>query len=368
MRRRIVSTIIPFTLVLAGFIALALTSIGSARERPQCFGKSATQVGTDHADTIVAKPGAVVVARGGNDTIKVATGDHSGHVICGGAGDDYVKAIGGDDTVVGGPGNDELHSGNGDDLAVGDNANPRGNESGATGRDFVGGANGRDFIVGDNYATGDARGGSSEKNLTAGAGRDVVIGDSASVGGGDATGGAGDTHLAGASDDDLVVGDSYTVSGVASGGGDDHVDGGPGQDLQVGDNYTKTGTASGGGRDAVQGADGGDAAATCHPANSCADVFYGDNYRAACAKSRSVADNAKADVILCENEFTHGGKPDQLTSDQGNDFLNGGLPNPDPGAGSGTTVDRCDAGPALDTATSCKPIKRGFERGLPFPL
>lgn len=366
MRPRTVTRIVPFPLVLVGLVALALASIGSARARPECFGRTATQVGTNHGDTIVAKPHSVVVAKGGNDTIKVATGDHSGHVVCGGSGDDNIKLLGGADKVFGDSGNDKIQAGNGDDLAVGDNANPNGDESGGTGRDFVGGANGRDFIVGDNYAKANARGGNPEKNLTGGAGRDVIIGDSASLTG-NATGGANDPHLAGANDDDLVVGDSYTVDGIASGGGNDHVEGGPGQDLQVGDNYTKRGTAAGAGKDAVQGADGGDFDLTCHPANSCADVFYGDNYRAACADNPSVDANKKPAAILCENEMTIGGRPDQLTSDQGNDFLNGGLPHPDDIPGSGETVDRCDAGSGTDTATSCKPIKRGFEHTLPFP-
>lgn len=358
--------IVPFALVLAGLIALALTSIGSARARPKCFGKSADQVGTSHGDTIVAKPHAVVYAGGGNDTVKVANGDHSGHVVCGGPGDDNIKLLGGDDKASGGPGNDKIQAGNGDDLAVGDNANPNGAESGGTGKDYVGGSSGKDFLVGDNYASGNASGASPEQNVTGGAGPDTVVGDSVSIGG-NASGGADDPHLAGANDNDLVVGDSLALVGVATGGGNDHVEGGPGQDLQVGDNYTRTGTASGAGKDAVQGADGGDFDIICKPANSCADVFYGDNYRAACANSRSVADNAKVSVIECENRNTTGGKPDTLTPDQGDDFMNGGLPDPDNGAGTGTTVDRCAGGKGHDIATSCKPIKDGFEETLKFP-
>ena len=161
-----------------------------------------------------------------------------------------------------------------------------------------------------------------------------------------------------------MIGDSYTKSGVATGGGDDDNNSGPGADLAVGDSYTVSGTAIGSGMDVLHAADGGDLNATCHPANSCADVFYGDNYRRACAANRSVDANARVGVIRCENQDTGGGGPDLLTPDQGDDFMNGGFPDPD---GAGTNVDRCSGGTGFDTATNCKGIQGGFENELPFP-
>ena len=55
---------------------------------------------------------------------------------------------------------------------------------------------------------------------------------------------------------------------------------------------------------------------------------------------------------------------DPLTPDQGDDFMNGGFPDPD---GAGTNVDRCSGGTGFDTATNCKGIQGGFENELPFP-
>ncbi|TMK75079.1 MAG: hypothetical protein E6G49_02265 [Actinobacteria bacterium] len=69
-------------------------------------------------------------------------------------------------------------------------------------------------------------------------------------------------------------------------------------------------------------------------------------------------------MIRCENQDTGGGGPDLLTPDQGDDFMNGGFPDPD---GAGTNVDRCSGGTGFDTATNCKGIQGGFENELPFP-
>lgn len=363
-------TVIPFTLVLAGLLALALTSIGSARARPKCFGQTATIVGNNGPNNISGTGGKdVIYAGGGNDTIKTPSGpkNQGKDIICGGPGNDGIVGNGDSEKLIGGPGNDLIKSGNGQNLVVGDNANPSGGESGGTGKDDLIGGRAADFIVGDNYASGNATGGASDKNFRAGAGPDVVIGDSASVGAGNATGGGND-RMGGADGNDLVIGDSYTVSGVASGGGSDDNNSGPGSDLAVGDSYTKTGTATtGGGRaiDELHAADGGDFGTKCKPnATACPDVFYGDNYRQACADNQSVDANARVDVIRCENANTHGGGPDLLTPDRGADFMNGGLPDPD---GAGTNVDRCSGGDGFDTATSCKGIQGGFEKELPFP-
>lgn len=367
VRPRIGIRIIPFALVLAGLIALGVTSIGSARARPKCFGKTATIVGNNSANTIsgTAKND-VIYAGGGNDTIKTPSGpkNQGRDIICGGPGNDDIYGNGDSEKLIGGPGDDFIKSGNGRNLIVGDNANPSGSESGGTGKDDLVGGRGADFMVGDNYASGNATGGASDKNFRAGAGADVVIGDSASVGTGNATGGGND-RMGGADGNDLVIGDSYTKSGIAKGGGNDDNNSGPGDDLAVGDSYTVSGTAIGSGKDVLHAADGGDFGTKCKPnATACPDVFYGDNYRQACAANRSVDANARVDVIRCENQYTTGGAPDLLTPDRGDDFMNGGLPDPDPG---GTNVDRCSGGDGTDTATSCHGIQGGFEKELPFP-
>lgn len=360
---------IPFVLVLVGLIALVVTSIGSARSRPKCFGQRATIVGTngpDHIQGTAHKD--VIYARGGNDTIKTPSGpkNQGNDVICGGPGNDEIVGNGDSEKLIGGPGNDKIKSGNGSNVVVGDNANPKGNETGPVGRDDLTGGRGADFMVGDNYAAGNATGGADDINTKAGAGPDTVVGDSASVGAGNASGG-GDDRMGGADGNDTVIGDSYAKTGNAVGGGNDDNNSGPGQDLAVGDSYTKSGhTGVGGGRaiDELHAADGGDFDATCHPANSCSDVFYGDGYRAACAQSRSVADNAQISVIRCESQFNAGGGPDLLNTDQGVDFMNGGLPDPD---GQGTNVDRCAGGKEKDIVTRCKVIQDTTFRVIPFP-
>jgi hypothetical protein len=368
--RRHARRVIPFVLVLVGLIALAVTSIGSARARPKCFGETATIVGTNGPNNISGTAhNDVIYAGGGNDTIKTPSGpkNQGRDIICGGPGNDEIVGNGDSEKLIGGPGNDFIKSGNGANLVIGDNANPSGNEGGSSGRDDLVGGGGADFIVEDNYAKGgNATNASPDDNIRAGAGGDVVIGDNASLGG-NATGGAND-RMGGASGNDLVIGDSYTTTGAAIGGGDDDNNSGPGQDLAVGDSYTKTGTAGTGGGSAVDelhAADGGDFDKTCHPANSCADVFFGDNYRAACAANRSVDANARVDVIRCVNQNTNGGGPEfNMNPDQGDDFMDGGLPDPDPG---GTDGDRCSGGKGFDIATSCHGIQGGYEKELPFP-
>jgi hypothetical protein len=128
------------------------------------------------------------------------------------------------------------------------------------------------------------------------------------------------------------------------------VNGGPGTDLQVGDSYTSDGTAVGGGADEVHGADGGDAGAQCAPGR-CDDLFYGDDYAASCG----------ARWVSCP--ATSGGGVDLLTSDQGNDFLNGGSPNDPELRGRG---DKCSGGSSQDTATRCEYVYSDVEVVLPF--
>lgn len=334
---------------LAAVIAVAaLAASPAAASGATCFGKAATQVGSNGGTTMVAKPHAVLVARGGNDVIRVARGDKTKHFICGGDGNDAIRGGNGSDVLIGEADDDTIYGKHGDDVMIGDNANPLGDEDGPTANDYMVGGFGGDHMVGDNYASGEVTGAAQDERLVGNNGGDTLIGDSESTGG-DATGGAPD-HLEGASGEDRVVGDSAAPVGTAQGGGDDEVNGGPGKDLQVGDSYTVSGMAVGGGDDALHGADGGDADATCG-AGECDDNFYGDDYAASCG----------AQWVSCAD--TSGGGVDLLTTDQGDDFLNGGSPNDPELRGSG---DKCAGGSGLDRATRCEYVRSDVEVVVPF--
>ena len=330
-------------------VGLALAASGTTASPPTCFGKPATQLGSDHSGKLLVKPHAVVVTRGGNDRIIVKRGDQTHHYICAGPGDDTIMDRNGSDVLVGGPGDDAIYGKHGADTIIGDSANPNGDETDGTGNDYLVGGTNRDLMVGDNYGSGEVSGGNPDRRLVGNDGNDTLVGDSFSTDG-DATGSAGD-HLEGASGDDRVIGDDFAPGGTAKGGGDDEVNGGPGADLQVGDSYTQTGRAIGGGNDDLHGADGGDAGAKCKR-GKCDDAFYGDDYAGSCGKR----------FVSCGG--TSGGGRDLLTSDQGNDFLNGGSPdNPDL-RGHG---DKCAGGSGHDTATRCEYVYNDVESVLRSP-
>ncbi len=352
---------------MAALIALVVASSGSARARGSCYGKPATITGTNgsnHIRLTVNKD--IVDAKGGNDTIKASSTrtNHGKDIICGGSGNDKITGNNENNILIGGPGNDAIQGAPGNDLVIGDNANPKGSESGATGIDDVNGTGGSDFVVGDNYASGNASGASPDKNVVGQDASDKVIGDDVSLNG-NANGGK-DDHLAGADGNDLIVGDSFAPKGKASGSGDDEVNAGPGDDVEVGDNYTVNGSASGGGKDKLAGPDGGDAGSICKANDPCDDTFYGDNYVASCAPS-SKPDAQKAhSVIKCVDERGPGGAADKLTPDQGDDFMNGGPPDPSSGD-ERDDPDTCAGGSGNDTATRCHRIQTGAEHFIAYP-
>jgi Ca2+-binding RTX toxin-like protein len=350
-------------LLLVGLIVMASAGLGGAQERPTCFGKPATIVRGDGSSHISGTGrDDVIVAGAGNDVIE-ATGQGNNHgrdLICAGKGKDQIVGNAEAEKISGGPGNDRINGGHGNDLIVGDNFGA----TGPTGRDHIEGGFDRDFIVGDNMARGDVSGQAPDW-IGGNAGGDKIVGDSASLTG-DATGGASD-HVAGATGDDVVIGDSYALHGIARGSGDDShtkankkgdVDGGPGKDLLVGDDYTGSGTAIGSGNDSIHSADGGDAGAACH-GHECDDVQYGDSFAASCGRGHSIK------TILCQARETSGGGFDLLTTDQGSDFMNGGLPNnPD---SSGKRRDRCNGGSGRDFAVQCEFIYRNVEVRIHLP-
>jgi Ca2+-binding RTX toxin-like protein len=353
------------TVLLSGLLVLGAVSSGTARSRPTCFGKPATIVGGNGSNKISGTPyDDVIVARGGNDVIEAqGRANHGRDLICGGEGKDEIEGSGDAEKISGGPGNDRINGGHGNDLIVGDNYGAV-TDSGGTGRDHIEGGFDRDFIVGDNLARGDASGQSPDW-IGGNAGGDKIVGDSASLRG-DATGGASD-HVAGATGDDIVIGDSYAAHGTARGSGDDShttannkasVDGGPGEDLLVGDDYTVNGTTIGGGKDAIHSADGGDAGAKCH-GHECDDVQYGDSYAASCGRGHDIK------TIHCQDAATSGGGFDLLTSDQGSDFMNGGLPNNLDVRGK--RRDRCNGGSGHDVSVHCEYNYRNVEKRIQLP-
>jgi len=296
-------------------VAAADPTAWGAGSRPRCAGVQASQV--SRKSHIVAKPHAVVVARGARDhKITVAQGDHTGHVICGGAGDDAIEGGVGGDILVGGPGNDRIDGRRGPDLIVGDNYKADGDAIGQTGRDArLYGGRGNEVIIGDNLASGDATGGKPDR-LGGNVGSETIVGDSAVTGSGTASGGA-DDWLAGMQGDDLVIGDSFSRDGNATGGGDDELNHALDSVIMIGDSATLTGTASGGGHDDLHGSTGGD---FHQPCNGCDNRLYGDSYALTTDGSDSGAGN------------------DLLTSGLGDQtYLDGQGSDPD-GGGRGKTL------------------------------
>src|SRR5690242_3566135 len=93
----LVRHLVPAVIATAG-LAAPLAVAPTAHAPPTCAGLRATIVGKDKANSITGTPRrGVVVARGGNDTIRGLGGND---VICGGDGAD---------TILGGEGNDRLY-------------------------------------------------------------------------------------------------------------------------------------------------------------------------------------------------------------------------------------------------------------------
>jgi hypothetical protein len=239
---------------------------------------------------IVAKPRAVVVARGKRrHKITVAPGDDTRHIICGGSGKDVIEGGRGDDILVGGPGKDRIDGGRGSDLVVGDIYNRGGNAIGKAASDTLYGGKGNEVIVGDNLASGDATGGKRDQ-IGGNIGGETIVGDSAVTGRGTAKGGA-DDWAAAMQGDDLVIGDSFSPRGKAIGGGDDILDHALESVLMIGDSATLTGTAIGGGHDRMHGSTGGDFHKRCR---RCNNRMYGDSY----ALTRKGADRGRGNDLL----------------------------------------------------------------------
>lgn len=120
-----------------GVLAVATAGVppSMAAERPLCFGRTATVVGTSESDVIRGTPGDdVILARGGADVVR---GRGGSDFVCGGPGDDRLAGGEGDDGFFGGQGDDRLSGGAGSDSFPGE-----------TGDEVVSGGPGSDFAVG----------------------------------------------------------------------------------------------------------------------------------------------------------------------------------------------------------------------------
>ena len=189
-------------LVLAIIRVLIPTDIALAA--PSCFGKQATQVGTEDHDRIHGTPRTdVIVGLDGNDTILGVNGND---YLCGGPGDDYISGDVGVDRIAGNEGEDRLSGGGNDDVITGGDEN-----------DYLDGNAGSDQMTGD----------AGHDSLDGQAGDDVLNGK---PGNDRMSGGEGADRLSGDEGDDDLRGDLEDYSKEPPERWNDDMDGGAGND------------------------------------------------------------------------------------------------------------------------------------------
>lgn len=149
------------------------------------------------------------------------TGNALANAMTGGAGDDRLSGLDGNDVLDGGAGHDTLLGGNGVDV--------------------LNGGKGQDVLIG----------GWQADTLAGGADNDVLTGDVEWVNGK----GANDA-LDGGDGDDRLMGDAATLFGSGK-GGNDQLEGGAGDDVLFGDAVTMKDKATGG-ADVLSGGEGDD--------------------------------------------------------------------------------------------------------------
>jgi Ca2+-binding RTX toxin-like protein len=157
--------------------------------------------GSQADDFMSARSGSDWVLNGhdGNDVLKFK-GDASGTLI-GGAGNDKLVGLEGNDLLMGGAGNDAIFGNGGDDIITTGTGTDyayggRGNDlmTGASHRDFLRGNRGNDTLIG-NGGADDLEGGASNDLLMGGSGADIL------------QGGTHNDTLIGGADDDYLYGD-----------------------------------------------------------------------------------------------------------------------------------------------------------------
>jgi Ca2+-binding RTX toxin-like protein len=218
---------IPLALAL---LVTCTATAGASADTPRCGGKEATHVGTNGPDHYKPQAGAVIVARGGNDTFGVFQKDL---VICGGPGNDRATFDGtprGQSRFFGEAGNDRVvpstgdldyaqiyativaDGGPGDDLLIGAYAGDR-----------LAGGRGADKILGNH----------NSDRIEGGPGKDRLFANNPATewveGHNRVAGGAGDDRIFGSVKRDRLLGEGGDDF-LKGNGGDDTAVGGPGRD------------------------------------------------------------------------------------------------------------------------------------------
>lgn len=182
------------------------TTTSIAGEPIECFGETATIIGTADNDAIYGTADKdVIVGLAGNDLIFGLDGDD---IICGMYGNDGIYGGSGDDMIYGEEGRDMLWGNDGNDILYGGSG--RDELRGGDGNDFLYGEEGNDILIG-GYGYDRIDGGSGNDKLYGGQGNDLLLG----------SGG----------DDDLISGSEE--DGLDGGEGIDALRAGTGKDLCI---------------------------------------------------------------------------------------------------------------------------------------
>jgi Ca2+-binding RTX toxin-like protein len=108
-----------FRLAVATAVAFSIVALPArpAGAAARCFGRKATQTGTNGKDRLEGtRKRDVIVGRGGDDLL---VGFQGNDLLCGNGGDDTIAGVGGNDLLNGGAGFDVLLGMKGNDRAVG---------------------------------------------------------------------------------------------------------------------------------------------------------------------------------------------------------------------------------------------------------
>jgi Ca2+-binding RTX toxin-like protein len=342
MRRRAISVAVLAAgwLIIPAAPGAAKSSNSAQQDEAQCFGETATVVGTPGPDHLRGTPGRdVIQALGGNDVVRGLGGDD---LICGDTGKDRLYGGDGDDTLhkesggslmVGGRGTDRMFGGLGDDVMIAGPGNDymlggsSDDEDFHPGKDRMFGGPGQDFADG---GLGDDRiyGGRGNDNVQGGVG---LFSDRVS-------GGPGDDSVTGSFGDDKLFG-GPGADRIISAEGADTVWGGPGDD-RLEDRQGNDTLAGGPGNDELIGAEDNDTLIG-GPGNDQLDGGPGDD-RLRGGPGDDGLDGGDGDDVLLggpggDRLLGRAGN-DRLFGGTGDDFLNGG-----PGD------DQLDGGPGHDT-------------------
>lgn len=225
-------------------------------------------IGTAYADTIVGFDG------------QSNSGDIYTNVFYGGAGNDSLDGLGGDDQLYGGTDADTVLGGSGNDLVQGDAGTDR--LLGGDGNDTVLGGDGNDTAYGD----------AGNDKMAGDAGNDLLYG------------GDGNDSVSGGADNETVYGDAGDDS-LTGDAGADSLFGGTGNDQLFG----------GTGADKIDGGAGTD---TADYSTSSAAVNVTVN------ASANTGGDAQGDVLSNVENLTGSAYNDTLTGDSGANALSGG--------------------------------------------